>query len=259
MYPYRQDEESPAIISYQDSSNQQSSSSSVTEDYYYDDQEEDSCEYCKLKSQKLTFKDFCKNDLVMVVQINNEQPKHIDQNELDNLENRNQFSNSNYVKYSTIVDSIYKNQKENNNKKSNNNKFYQIVNSIGSMSSSYEENANNVGSDRLQEDEKLSIWLDNKDLLCSCPKIKMRRKYLIMNKNSNLLKYINDDYNTDRDINNSNINNNSTSTSTSITKTSQSKSAGFLIERDTFIIEWKNEYAKRLRRFVKHYNNGKCS
>lgn len=40
----------------------QTSPKTVDNDYYYDDAE-DSCEFCKRKSQKITFKEFCKNDL----------------------------------------------------------------------------------------------------------------------------------------------------------------------------------------------------
>jgi hypothetical protein len=37
-------------------------SSTANTDYYYDD-EEDPCEFCKRKSQKILFKDFCRNDM----------------------------------------------------------------------------------------------------------------------------------------------------------------------------------------------------
>jgi len=33
---------------------------------------------------------------------------------------------------------------------------------------------------------------------------------------------------------------------------------GILLDRETFIAEWRPELLKRLRRFVKHYQNGKC-
>ena len=36
--------------------------SNYNNDYYYDD-EEDSCEFCKRKSQRITFRDFCKNEI----------------------------------------------------------------------------------------------------------------------------------------------------------------------------------------------------
>ena len=41
---------------------------STNTDYYYDD-EEDSCEFCKRKSQKILFKDFCKNDISMQLEL----------------------------------------------------------------------------------------------------------------------------------------------------------------------------------------------
>lgn len=32
------------------------------DDYYYDDIDADPCQYCKTKSQRVTFREFCKND-----------------------------------------------------------------------------------------------------------------------------------------------------------------------------------------------------
>ena len=157
-------------------------------------------------------------------------------------------------------------------------KFYEIINSEQDKKSSVS----------LQEDDKTIMWLDNKDLLCNCPKIRLRRKYLIMTRGSNLLKYITQaeqgksQENTDENIqlnydlddddieitlsaNKTSVKQTPASTTqktvieTTNTDRANNKLAGILLDRDTFIIEWRNDMAKRLRRFVKYFQNGKCS
>lgn len=155
---------------------------------------------------------------------------------LDNTQDEtNTKPADNTVKFSCNIDTIYK---ANDDKQSDINKYYEIIN--------YKQN-----NKFFQEDEKSKIWLDNKDLLCNCPKLKLNRKYLIMGKSRTLLKgeqILEASNELDISFNR-----------TELISTSQQKSLkGILLDRDTFITEWRQDLIKRLRRFLKHFQNGKC-
>lgn len=125
-------------------------------------------------------------------------------------------------------------------------KYYEIIN-----------NNNKMGF--FQEDDKTAVWIDSKDMLCSCPKIKANKKYIIMAKANTLIKQQQQSSqqeasyelsNSPADISNS--------TAIINDQKQQQQPNGILLDRDTFIVEWRPELVKRLRRFVKHYQNGKC-
>ncbi|ESO98632.1 hypothetical protein LOTGIDRAFT_201560 [Lottia gigantea] len=67
------------------------------------------------------------------------------------------------------------------------------------------------------------LWVPKKDLQCKCPKIRLSRRYLIVGKH----------------------------------KRNDSRS-GFVIDRKSVVIRWKDKWQRRLRRFVKHERRGKC-
>ena len=103
------------------------------------------------------------------------------------------------------------------------------------------------------------MWVDNKDLLCNCPKLNINKKYLLMAKSNTLVRQqqqqqqqqIYDQVNSyEESFNQTKIMSNNIQ--------QQANFAGILLDRETFITEWKPELVKRLRRFMKHYQNGKC-
>jgi hypothetical protein len=119
----------------------------------------------------------------------------------------------------------------------------------------------------MKEEDKLKLWFNSKDLACNCPKIRLRRKYLIMTKSTNLLRNnqpIVDESSADID---SDLDYETMSNSTvSQTEREQenvnkieSSLNGILIDRDTLVFEWKSHYIRRMRRFSKYFQNGKCS
>ena len=253
---------------------------SGTNDYYYDDVE-DSCEYCKQKSERVTFKEFCKNDQVFLVQIvSQKQDDKGDDLDFENIESKIQIANGNFIRFTGTLDTLYKNglhsaqllkkpqRRSQQQQQSPKPKYYQLIN----------KDQNDKTLFNAQEDDKMSIWLANKDFYCSCPKIRPRRKYLVMSKNSNILKYFlssptlaspnNDDADNTIQINyeiggedesgNSNINSNNSTFVLSTNSKSKQTSTGILLDRETFIVEWKSHFARRLRRFLKYFQNGRC-
>ena len=197
----------------------------------------------------------------------------------ENFESKFQITNGNYVSFKTSVDLIYKNSGEFSSRKT---RFYQIINSKSEMSSIV-----------LQQGDKLPFWIDNKDLMCNCPKMKLKRKYLIMTKTSNLLKYLpteskettsdeiayeTEDVNEESEtttkenfVTTKNIEEATPANLERIVKRyadsnivsrielTSEKIAGLLVDRETVIIEWRPEFNRRLRRFVKLFKNGRCS
>jgi hypothetical protein len=270
--------------------------SNSNSDYYYDDEDDiDSCEFCKRKPQKITFRDFCKNDVVMLMQIMEKNTEDIETS-MSEFESKFQIVNANYMNFKINLEIIHKNSLE-DHFYTQKNKFYQIINN---------NNKNGAAVTSLNIKDKLAFWINNKDLLCGCPKLRLKRKYLIMMKSNNLLKFVSNqenDQDIDEDVNdddeeadldaNSSVtydveeNNSkatekvsinkvelnstittfspllSSTTATSIAKVRRSRSsanyAGILADRETVIIEWRPEYMRRLRRFVKLHKNGKCS
>jgi hypothetical protein len=189
----------------------------------------------------------------------------------ENFESKFQVTNGNYMNFRTSVITIYKNNVESSTTPKSS--FYEIVNSNTETSSIL-----------LQEDEKLPLWIENKDLVCNCPKMRLKRKYLVMVKSSNLLKYLpeeepteeetpedNFSYETENDADEETSSTSSVSSTTEVVKLakraavetklelSSQKLAGLLVDRETVIIEWRPEFQRRMRRFVKLYKNGRCS
>jgi hypothetical protein len=136
-----------------------------------------------------------------------------------------------------------------------NNKYYEILN---------QNNINKITFFR--EDDKTALWVDSKDLLCNCPRIKTNKKYIIMAKSTTLIKQSQlqqsqSQQEASYELNNSEnyFNNNQTiSTLRVVSQIDSEQLNGILLDRETFIAEWRPELLKRLRRFVKHYQNGKC-
>lgn len=209
-----------------------------------------------------------------------------------NFESKYLITNGNYVRFNTSLETIYKNLDETSKKYTSQNGFYEII--------------NKPSETLMQEDEKLSMWIDNKDLYCSCPKIRVKRKYILMTKRNNLLKYVNYDetstststtttnnvnqpqyqlmsQNTDDNIHlnyelDSDENHHNSSSSSSarlfsrqankpapfakldvVSFANKSKFAGLLVDRETAIIEWRPNFSRRLRRFLRLYQYGKCA
>ncbi|XP_046352056.1 netrin-1-like isoform X2 [Haliotis rufescens] len=67
------------------------------------------------------------------------------------------------------------------------------------------------------------LWVPRDDLKCKCPKIRLSRRYLIVGKLR-------------RDDNRT----------------------GYVVDRKSIVIRWKDKWQKRLRRFAKHERRGKC-
>lgn len=227
----------------------------------------------------------------MVIQVNERKPGNDDEREAS-FESKYMIQTGNYVKFGTTVDTIFRNIHLDKFKRSikppvskSNDAFYEIINKTGSNKSLSDS------TQLLNEEDKLSMWIDSKDLYCSCPKIRLRRKYLIMSKSSNLLKYLNtetkeidhddeevDDIdeedeirfsydkaaNSSRVIQSRDVAANSTQRA-DVRKVATEASgpvvrvAGVLVDRDTSIVEWRPNYARRLRRFIRYYQSGKCS
>lgn len=250
-----------------------------TSDYYYDDVE-DSCEYCRQRSERVTFKEFCKNDQVFLVQVASEKQEDKGEDlDFENIEPKMQIANGNYIRFTSKLDTLYKNglkmasqvkkQQRRSQQKMGISKprFYQLINKASN---------NEKTNFDAQEDDTISMWVASKDFYCSCPKIKPRRKYLVMTKNSNVLKYflsasqkdsssapstivdLNDNIQLNYDLNEDSINKNSTFVLDTSTNISKRASTGILIDRETFIVEWKSHFARRLRRFLKYFQNGRC-
>jgi hypothetical protein len=242
----------------------------------------------------------------MVVQVLERKPGNDDERE-PSFESKYMIQTGNYVKFGTQVDTIFRNVraskfirrqlKSTSTKAASSNKndaFYEIINKKPDTITLDEEQ--NDSEKLLHEEDKLSMWIDSKDLYCSCPKIRLRRKYLVMSKSSNLLKYLNRDVEEtsleeeeedgddneediqfsydDRATNSSSMNSTSSSQTQKINvkkrdsmvmKQPKSQAvprvAGLLVDRrsDTSVIEWRPNYARRLRRFIRYYQSGKCS
>ncbi|KAL5018766.1 hypothetical protein ScPMuIL_004488 [Solemya velum] len=67
------------------------------------------------------------------------------------------------------------------------------------------------------------LWVPKKDLACKCPKIRLSRRYLLIGK------YQRND-----------------------------ERMGYIINRKSIVIRWKDEWQRRLRRFIKYDRRGKC-
>jgi hypothetical protein len=225
----------------------------------------------------------------VLLQVLDKKPQKSEPITEENFESKFQVTNGNYINFKTNVDTIYKSSgvlATASTVKGGTN-FYEIVNRKA-------EDTNSASSP-VREDDKLSFWIDNKDLVCNCPKLRLRRKYLVMIKSSNLLKYLppkkeednasndgaadedNASYETeDEDSGSSTAVIDDTTTSVvSVSSTtvgglvkraaeetrvelSGERVAGLLVDRETVIVEWRPEYSRRMKRFVKLLKNGRC-
>ena len=105
----------------------------------------------------------------------------IGRKEEDLLDN-SQFSgysknyNSNWVKFSGMIDAIFKRgstKKQVTRREKP--KYYEIIDSEAGNRRT--EDSSNI---EFSEEESTSLLLNSRDLICKCPKIKLNRKYLIM-------------------------------------------------------------------------------
>ena len=180
------------------------------------------------------------------------------------------------MKFTSKLDILYKNgmnlahfkkqRRSHKNQQSQvKNRYYELVSKRDDPNSS---------KFTVHEDETMCLWLDSKDYYCGCPKLRTRRKYLVMTKNSNLLKYftqssvsksdnvdsiqLNYDLSDSEDMSGKNATYNVIVDTSSASKNANAASTGILIDRETFIVEWRTQFARRLRRFVKYFQNGRC-
>ena len=207
----------------------------------------------------------------MIVQILDRKSANInsDKEETSNFESRYLIENGNYVKFGIQIDTIFRNENQQQQKKQSNKNdaFYEIINNK-KVNREVGEEANKV--EMLDEEAKMSMWIDSKDLYCSCPKIRLRRKYLVMSKAANLLKYLKssstkseDELDDEDDDNSVQVNydeiESSGNNATVKSRVDSNRFAGLLVDRETTMIEWRPTYSRRLRRFVRYYQSGKCS
>lgn len=95
----------------------------------------------------------------------------------------------------------------------------------------------------LKNYEKISLWVENRDLTCNCPKLKINKKYLIMTKSYSLVQFLKSQ----------------SEQANQVYSISPTKLAGILLDRETFITEWRGAFLRRMRRFNRHFKNGKCA
>jgi len=160
-----------------------------------------------------------------------------DRNEDENpIEEDEQITSGNHVKFATSIDNVFK-----------------LDSSENYM---------------LKEEDKLKVWFNSKDLSCNCPKIRLRRKYLIMTKSTNLLRNnqpivdVENSVDVDSDFDYDAVSNSTISQTERLQQNVnkiESSLNGILIDRDTLVFEWKSHYVRRMRRFSKYFQNGKCS
>jgi hypothetical protein len=145
---------------------------------------------------------------------------------LDRVEDSLDHNDALMVNYLTIIDRVYKSPKQLTSDSTNTSDAFKI-----------EKNLN------------LHLWLNNNDVVCKCPNIEMTKRYLIMIKSNALLSSIEymkaqaqyDEYSND------------------MVQQNNDKSSNLLIDEFAFINEWKTDYIKRIRRFTRGSNRGKCA
>ena len=136
--------------------------------------------------------------------------------------------------------------------------YYEILNSQQSQQDTTTTTTNSSDMSKeaafnLAPIDTINLWIDNRDLTCKCPELLLNRKYLVMTRSYSLVRYL-------QSINN---NNNNSNKEYSITVGSGggnlTKLAGLLLDRETFITEWRGPFIRRMRRFARHFENGKCA
>ena len=65
------------------------------------------------------------------------------------------------------------------------------------------------------------FWVSQADLICKCPKIRLGRRYLIISSH-------------------------------------KSRGNGIILDKRSIVIRWKDDWSRRLRRFRKYDQEGKC-
>jgi hypothetical protein len=114
--------------------------------------------------------------------------------------------------------------------------YYEIINKAQTKEEAF----------NLDSADKINLWIDNQDLACKCPELKINRKYLIMTRSYSLVQYLKSQASqSDGQVN-----------TYAMTRT---KLAGILLDRETFITEWRGQFIRRMRRFSRHFRNGKCA
>lgn len=144
----------------------------------------------------------------------------------ENLDTKIQGNNF-YSKFTCDISRIYKSKQP-----STSNNYYEIIQKATLRQKIF----------NLKNSDKISLWVENRDLTCNCPKLKINRKYLIMTKSNTLVQYLK-----------------SQSQTSKVYSISPTKLAGILLDRETFITEWRGAFLRRMRRFNRHFKNGKCA
>jgi hypothetical protein len=213
-------------------------------DYYYD-YVDDNCNFCQNKVQKLSFKEYCNNDIVLIMKlIQSNIGTDLTTNLETNIEDPKQFETLDQTDFSAKVQAVIKYDKSLKSLatipsasiiKSRNERFYEIIHSNEPMIRNQNQNRNR-NRRNLKPKNIEHLWMSTNDLQCNCPIIKLNRRYLVMSKKSSLV----------------------FDTKTQQNQTDGGGIVGLSLKRDSFIIEWRGNLAKRLRLFNKYYKRGRC-
>lgn len=153
----------------------------------------------------------------------------------ENLDTKIQGNNY-YSKFSCDISRLFKNKIPDTGRHSSTPRstYYEIINKRATKKQVF----------NLDPTDKINLWIDNRDLKCKCPELLINRKYLLMTKSYALVQYLKSQT-TKRENQEYSI--------------SQTKLAGILLDRETFITEWRGAFIRRMRRFSRHFRNGKCA
>lgn len=165
---------------------------------------------------------FC--SLVFLVKLIDQKPED---GKAENLDTKIQGNNV-YSKFEADIVRMFK------GRPATSNNYYEIVS---------RKRATKMDAFNLKRNEKINMWMDNRDLACACPELSVSRKYLVMTKSYSLVQYLS-------------AQGNRSSTEYAITR---SKLAGVLLDRETFVTEWQGTFLRRMRRFNKYNRAGRCS
>ncbi|CAH1794168.1 unnamed protein product [Owenia fusiformis] len=79
------------------------------------------------------------------------------------------------------------------------------------------------GQQRIKRGE-LALWVPQHDLACKCPKIRLGRRYLILSQDN-----------------------------------TEQRRSGLTLDRRSIVIQWKDDWARRLKKYQKYERKGKCN
>lgn len=78
------------------------------------------------------------------------------------------------------------------------------------------------GSNRIRRGDQ-TLWIHSKDIACKCPKIKPMKKYLLLGNNED-----------------------------------SPDQSGIIADKSSLVIQWRDTWARRLRKFQQREKKGKC-